>query len=154
MGELQKKTHFEIQDIVKILPHRYPFILIDRIDKIIPGKSLTAIKNVTVNEPFFQGHFPSQPVMPGVLTLESMSQAGAFLVLSYVEDPLKKNMFFSGADNVRFRKPIVPGNQLYIHMNLVKQKLNICKFDGKCYVDNNLVAEAKLTANIVDRAGN
>ena len=115
---------------------------------------MTAIKNVTVNEPFFQGHFPSQPVMPGVLTLESMSQAGAFLVLSYVEDPLKKNMFFSGADNVRFRKLIVPGNQLYIHMNLVKQKLNICKFDGKCYVDNNLVAEAKLTANIVDRAGN
>ena len=92
--------------------------------------------------------------MPGVLTLESMSQAGAFLVLSYVEDPLKKNMFFSGADNVRFRKPIVPGNQLYIQMDLVKQKLNICKFDGKCYVDNNLVAEAKLTANIVDRAGN
>ena len=154
MGELQKKTNFEIQDIVKILPHRYPFILIDRIDKIIPGKSLTAIKNVTVNEPFFQGHFPSQPIMPGVLTLESMSQAGAFLVLSYVEDPLKKNMFFSGADNVRFRKPIVPGNQLYIHMDLVKQKLNICKFDGKCYVDNNLVAEATLTANIVDRAGN
>ena len=107
MGELQKKTHFEIQDIVKILPHRYPFILIDRIDEIIPGKSLTAIKNVTVNEPFFQGHFPSQPIMPGVLTLESMSQAGAFLVLSYVEDPLKKNMFFSGADNVRFRKSAI-----------------------------------------------
>ena len=154
MGELQKKTNFEIQDIIKILPHRYPFILIDRIDEIIPGKSLTAIINVTVNEPYFQGHFPSQPIMPGVLTLESMSQAGAFLVLSYVEDPLKKNMFFSGADNVRFRKPIVPGNQLYIHMDLVKQKLNICKLDGKCYVDNNLVAEAKLTANIVDRAGN
>jgi 3-hydroxyacyl-[acyl-carrier-protein] dehydratase len=94
MGELKKKTHFEIQDIVKILPHRYPFVLIDRIDEIIPGKSLIAIKNVTVNEPFFQGHFPSQPVMPGVLTLESMSQAGAFLVLSYVKDPLKKKYVF------------------------------------------------------------
>ena len=154
MEELKEKTSFEIHDIVKILPHRYPFILIDRIDEIIPGKSLIAIKNVTINEPFFQGHFPYQPVMPGVLTLESMSQAGAFLVLNYVEDPLKINMFFSGADKVRFRKPIVPGNQLRIQMNLVKQKLNICIFDGKCYVDNNLVVEAKLIANIVDRAGN
>ena len=140
--------------IKNLLPHREPMLLIDELINIVPNKSAVGIINVNKNCFFFQGHFPSQPVMPGVLTLESMSQAGAFLVLSYVEDPLKKNMFFSGADNVRFRKPIVPGNQLYIHMNLVKQKLNICKFDGKCYVDNNLVAEAKLTANIVDRAGN
>ena len=89
MGELQKKTHFEIQDIVKILPHRYPFILIDRIDEIIPGKSLTAIKNVTVNDPFFQGHFPGQAVMPGVLILEAMAQAGGFLVLTSIETPEK-----------------------------------------------------------------
>ena len=152
MESLKEKTRFEIQDIIRILPHRYPFILIDQIIEMKPGESLVAIKNVTINEPFFPGHFPSQPVMPGVLSLESMSQAGAFLVLNYVDDPMKKNMFFTGADAVRFRKPIVPGNQMRIHMKLVKQKLNLCRFEGKCYVEDELVVEAKLTANIVNRA--
>ena len=153
MESIKEKTRFEIQDIIRILPHRYPFILIDQIIEMKPGESLVAIKNVTINEPFFPGHFPSQPVMPGVLSLEIMSQAGAFLVLNYVDDPMKKNMFFTGADAVRFRKPIVPGNQMRIHMKLVKQKLNLCRFEGKCYVEDELVVEAKLTANIVNRAG-
>ena len=153
MENIKEKTNFEIQDIIRILPHRYPFILIDQIIEMKPGESLVAIKNVTINEPFFPGHFPSQPVMPGVLSLEIMSQAGAFLVLNYVDDPMKKNMFFMGADAVRFRKPIVPGNQIRIHMKLVKQKLSLCRFEGKCYVDDELVVEAKLTANIVNRAG-
>ena len=153
MESIKEKTRFEIQDIIRILPHRYPFILIDQIVEMKPGESLVAIKNVTINEPFFPGHFPSQPVMPGVLSLEIMSQAGAFLVLNYVDDPMKKNMFFTGADAVRFRKPIVPGNQMRIHMKLVKQKLNLCRFEGKCYVEDELVVEAKLTANIVNRAG-
>jgi len=153
MENIKEKTRFEIQDIIRILPHRYPFILIDQIIEMKPGESLVAIKNVTINEPFFPGHFPSQPVMPGVLSLEIMSQAGAFLVLNYVDDPMKKNMFFTGADAVRFRKPIVPGNQMRIHMKLVKQKLNLCRFEGKCYVEDELVVEAKLTANIVNRAG-
>ena len=153
MESIKEKTRFEIQDIIRILPHRYPFILIDQIVEMKPGESLVAIKNVTINEPFFPGHFPSQPVMPGVLSLEIMSQAGAFLVLNYVDDPMKKNMFFTGADAVRFRKPIVPGDQIRIHMKLVKQKLSLCRFEGKCYVEDKLVVEAKLTANIVNRAG-
>ena len=153
MESIKEKTRFEIQDIIRILPHRYPFILIDKIVEMKPGESLVAIKNVTINEPFFPGHFPSQPVMPGVLSLEIMSQAGAFLVLNYVDDPMKKNMFFTGADAVRFRKPIVPGNQMRIHMKLVKQKLSLCSFEGKCYVEDELVVEAKLTANIVNRSG-
>ena len=153
MESIKEKTRFEIQDIIRILPHRYPFILIDQIIEMKPGESLVAIKNVTINDPYFPGHFPSQPVMPGVLSLEIMSQAGAFLVLNYVDDPMKKNMFFTGADAVRFRKPIVPGNQIRIHMKLVKQKLSLCRFEGKCYVKDELVVEAKLTANIVNRAG-
>ena len=95
MTDLSQQTVFKINDIIKVLPHRYPFILIDKLEMIEPGKSLVAIKNVTINEPYFQGHFPNQPVMPGVLSLESMAQAGAFLMLSQVEDPLSKNMLFS-----------------------------------------------------------
>ena len=125
MNNLSQQKQFSINDIIKILPHRYPFILIDKLEVIEPGKSLIAIKNVTINEPFFQGHFPGQPIMPGVLSLESMAQAGAFLMLSQVEDPLSKNMFFSSVEKAKFRKPIVPGDQLQIKMELIKRKLNI-----------------------------
>jgi beta-hydroxyacyl-ACP dehydratase FabZ len=126
--------------------------LIDRIDIVEEGKSLIALKNMTINEPFFQGHFPGQPVMPGVLSLEIMAQAGSFLMLSQIEDPLSMNMFFSTVEAAKFRKPITPGDQLKIHMELVKRKLNLCKFHGKCFVDEVLVAEAKFAANLVDRA--
>jgi len=153
MNNLSQQKQFSINDIIKILPHRYPFILIDKLEVIEPGKSLIAIKNVTINEPFFQGHFPGQPIMPGVLSLESMAQAGAFLMLSQVEDPLSKNMFFSSVEKAKFRKPIVPGDQLQIKMELIKRKLNICKFVGQCIVDSQVVAEAFLTATIVDRIG-
>lgn len=153
MTDLTQKTQFTIHDILKVLPHRYPFVLIDKLEVIEPGKSLIAIKNVTINEPFFTGHFPNQPVMPGVLSLESMAQAGAFLMLSQVENPLSKNMFFSTIDNAKFRKPIVPGDQLKIQMDLVKRKLSICKFHGKCFVEGKVVVEAMLSANIVDRVG-
>ena len=153
MNNLSQQQYFSINDIIKILPHRYPFILIDKLEVIEPGKSLIAIKNVTINEPFFQGHFPGQPIMPGVLSLESMAQAGAFLMLSQVEDPLSKNMFFSSVEKAKFRKPIVPGDQLQIKMELIKRKLNICKFAGQCIVDSQVVAEAFLTATIVDRIG-
>ena len=111
------KSQFEIQDIIKILPHRYPMILIDRIKEISAGVSLTAIKNVTINEPYFVGHFPDQPVMPAVLILESMAQAGAFLVLNTVPDPLQKNMFFSSISDSKFRIPITPGDQVEIKWN-------------------------------------
>ena len=143
---------YVINDIIKILPHRYPFILIDRIEIIEQGESLIALKNLTINEPFFQGHFPGQPIMPGVLSLEIMAQAGSFLMLSQVADPLSTNMFFSTVEKAKFRKPVIPGDQLVVHMNLIKKKLNLCKFHGICKVDNKVVAEALFSANLVDRA--
>ena len=152
MDSLLNQKSFRINDIIKILPHRYPFILIDRIDIVEKGKSLIALKNMTINEPFFQGHFPGQPVMPGVLSLEIMAQAGSFLMLSQIEDPLSMNMFFSTVESAKFRKPITPGDKLKVHMELVKRKLNLCKFHGKCFVDEVLVAESKFAANLVDRA--
>ncbi len=151
MNDYKNQTKFDINDIIKVLPHRYPFILIDRIEIIEPGKSLIALKNLTINEPFFHGHFPGQPVMPGVLSLEIMAQAGSFLMLSQVEDPLSTNMFFSVLEKAKFRKPIIPGDQLMVHMTLAKKKLNLCKFHGICKVDNEIVAEAKFAANLVNR---
>ena len=152
MNQFKSQTKFDINDIIKVLPHRYPFILIDRIEITEPGERLIALKNMTINEPFFQGHFPGQPVMPGVLSLEIMAQAGSFLMLSQVEDPLSTNMFFSAVEKTKFRKPIVPGDQLMVHMTLVKKKLNLCKFHGVCKVDDEIVAEAFFSANLVDRA--
>ena len=148
---MNTKSQFEIQDIMKILPHRYPMILIDRITEITEGVGLTAIKNVTINEPYFAGHFPAQPVMPAVLILESMAQAGAFLVLNTVPDPLKKNMLFSSISDSKFRIPNVPGDQVEIKMQLVKIRLGAVKLRGDAYVDGKLVAEANLMANIVNR---
>ena len=138
---------------MKILPHRYPMILIDRITEVIEGVSLTAIKNVTINEPYFAGHFPGQPVMPAVLILESMAQAGAFLVLNTVPDPLQKNMLFSAISDSKFRIPIIPGDQVEIKMQLIKIRLGGVKLHGEAYVCGKLVAEANLMANIVDREG-
>jgi beta-hydroxyacyl-ACP dehydratase FabZ len=152
MNQFKSQTKFDINDIIKVLPHRYPFILIDRIEITEPGERLIALKNMTINEPFFQGHFPGQPVMPGVLSLEIMAQAGSFLMLSQVEDPLSTNMFFSAVEKTKFRKPIVPGDQLMVHMTLAKKKLNLCKFHGICRVDDKIVAEAFFSANLVDRA--
>ena len=152
MNKFKSQTKFDINDIIKILPHRYPFILIDRIEITEPGERLIALKNMTINEPFFQGHFPGQPVMPGVLSLEIMAQAGSFLMLSQVEDPLSTNMFFSAVEKTKFRKPIVPGDQLMVHMTLAKKKLNLCKFHGVCKVDDEIVAEAFFSANLVNRA--
>ena len=152
MNQFKNQTNFNINDIIKILPHRYPFILIDKIEITKQGESLIALKNMTINEPFFQGHFPGQPVMPGVLSLEIMAQAGSFLMLSQVVDPLSANMFFSSVEKTKFRKPIVPGDQLMIYMTLVKKKLNLCKFHGVCKVDGKIVAEAFFSANLVDRA--
>ena len=152
MNELINKTKFDINDIIEILPHRYPFIFIDRIEIVKPGKSLLALKNLTINEPFFQGHFPGQPVMPGVISLEIMAQAGSFLMLNQVEDPLSKNMLFTSVEKARFKKPIVPGDQLRIEVDLLKKKLNLCKFHGRCIVEQVLVAESVFSANLVERA--
>ena len=151
MSEDLKKDKYNIQDIIKILPHRYPFILIDRIDEVKPGEFVNAIKNVTINEPYFQGHFPGQPVMPGVLSLESIAQTTAFLMLYELDDPLKKNMFISGVDGVRFRRLIVPGDQLEINIQLKSKKLTLYKFEGTIKIDNQLAVQAIITSNLVDR---
>ena len=151
MSEELKKNKYNIQDIIKILPHRYPFILIDRIDEVKPGEYVNAIKNVTINEPFFQGHFPGQPVMPGVLSLESIAQTTAFLMLHELDEPLKKNMFISGVDDVRFRRLITPGDTLNINIRLKSKKLTLYKFEGIIKIDNQLAVKAIITSNLVDR---
>ncbi len=145
------KSDFNVEEILEILPQRYPFVMIDRITNFISGERCTAIKNVSVNEPYFQGHFPGKPIMPGVLILESMAQAGAFLVLYNLENPLSKGMFFSAVEKSKFRKPIIPGDQIVLEMKLLKFRLGTVKISGKAYVDDQLVAEAILLATLVNR---
>ena len=138
------------ENILGLLPHRYPFALVDKVLEHIPGERAVAVKNITINEPQFQGHFPERPLMPGVLIVESMAQVGGIIVTQMPELP--KGLFvFAGINNVKFRKPVVPGDQLLVHMNLVKKKLNLCKFHGICKVDKKIVAEALFSANLVDR---
>ena len=147
----KNKKEYSIEEILAILPQRFPFVMIDRIIDFIPGEKCTAIKNVSVNEPYFQGHFPGRPIMPGVLILESMAQAGAFLVLHDLENPLKKGMLFSAVEKSKFRAPIVPGDQIVLEMKLLKFRLGTAKIRGEAYVNDKLVAEATLLASIVDR---
>ena len=152
-ARVSPKAMFDINSIIRLLPHRYPFVLVDRIVDIIPGEKLTAYKNVSINEPFFQGHFPNQPVMAGVLVLEAMCQAGCFLVLNSVDNPMEKNMFFSSLSDSRFRHPIIPGDQLRLEMVLEKFRLGTALLVGKAFVEDKLVAEGKLKATVVDRQG-
>ena len=138
---------YDIVEILKLLPHRYPFVLVDRILEVVPGESITAIKNVTINEPFFQGHFPGEPVMPGVLVMEGMAQAGAILAYLTDRDKIGKNLvYFAGMDGVRFRKIIIPGDQIRFELNIMKRKSKLFKIAGKAYVDEILAAEAELMA--------
>lgn len=141
----------DINAILKLMPHRYPFLLIDRILDIVPEKSVTALKNVTINEPFFQGHFPGHPIMPGVLIIEAMAQAGGFLLLNTVEDPQSKVVYFMGIDGVRFRKPVMPGDQLRFELKMISFRRSACKMTGETYVGDTLVCEASMLAAVVDR---
>jgi len=137
----------DIKEIVRLLPHRYPFLLVDRILEVEKGKNIIGLKNVTINEPFFQGHFPGQPVMPGVLILEGMAQVGGILAYHSIPEMVgEKLIYFAGIDKVRFRQPVVPGDQLLIEMIVLKQKGKIWKMAGKAKVNGNLVAEAELLA--------
>lgn len=143
---------YDIEKIMDILPHRYPFLLIDRIIEIIPGEKIVALKNVTINEPFFQGHFPGVPIMPGVLIVEAMGQAGGILAFSSAPQENKNAiLYFMGMDKVRFRKPVVPGDQLLIEAKILKQRSKAVKMSGIATVEEKLVAEAELMASIGEK---
>ena len=145
------ETVFDIQEIAALLPHRYPFLLIDRVVNLTPNEEIVALKNVTMNEPFFQGHFPSAPIMPGVLIVEAMAQAGGVLVLdSLPKDKHGRPVYFMGLDKVRFRKPVVPGDQIVFEVKLLKLRSKAAKLAARATVDDNLVAEAELMASFGD----
>jgi UDP-3-O-[3-hydroxymyristoyl] N-acetylglucosamine deacetylase/3-hydroxyacyl-[acyl-carrier-protein] dehydratase len=151
----QKKTRgdflLDINAILRIMPHRYPFLLVDRVIDLQPKKKVVAIKNVTMNEPFFSGHFPGHPIMPGVLIVEAMAQAGGILLLNTVADPENKLVYFMGIDGVRFRKPVLPGDQIRFELDMIQFRRGTCKMQGKAYVEGDLVTEATLMATIVER---
>lgn len=142
---------FDHNAIQRILPHRYPFLLVDRITELEFDKRVVGIKNVTVNEPFFQGHFPGQPIMPGVLIVEAMAQTGGILLLNSTKNPQEKLVYFMGINNAKFRKPVVPGDQLVFEAELLRKRSRFVTIKTAAYVDGNLVSEAELTAAIVDR---
>jgi UDP-3-O-[3-hydroxymyristoyl] N-acetylglucosamine deacetylase/3-hydroxyacyl-[acyl-carrier-protein] dehydratase len=147
-------TVFDVNAIQKILPHRYPFLLVDKIIDFRLDEKVVGVKNVTLNEPFFQGHFPGQPVMPGVLIVEALAQAGGVLMLNGLENPGNKLVYFMSINNVKFRKPVVPGDQLVLDVQMVSRRSKIILVRGQAYVDGNLVAEGDFTAAIVDRDNN
>lgn len=138
---------FDARTILDFLPHRYPFLLVDRVVEMEKGERIVAVKNVTFNEPFFQGHFPGLPVMPGVLIIESLAQAGALLVLE-AQSPEERGrpIFFMGMDRVRFRRPVQPGDQLRLEVNMLKRRGKVVKMEGVAYVDEDKAAEAQVLA--------
>lgn len=140
----------DIDAIRKILPHRYPFLLVDGIEEMESKRRIVGIKNVTINEPFFPGHFPSKPVMPGVLIIESLAQTGGVLLLSEVPDRDKKLIYLVAVDNVRFRRPVVPGDQLKLELIVVNIRGTFCRMDGKARVNGDVVAEASMMCKMVD----
>lgn len=142
----------DIRQILGLLPHRYPFLLVDRVEEYIPGESIKAYKNVTMNEPFFQGHFPGVPVMPGVLILEALAQAGGILVIKSTDIAVENMLFlFTGIESVRFRKPVYPGDKLELCSRLIKHKLKLWKMEGRAYVNGKLAAEAIMTAAVTNK---
>lgn len=141
-----------IHRILELLPHRYPFLLVDRVEEYVPGSHIRAYKNVTLNEPFFQGHFPGLPIMPGVLILEALAQAGGVYVMLRPGFDISGHIFvFSGMDRVRFRRPVVPGDRLTLHISDFKHKLSLWKMTGRAEVDGETAAEGTFTANLVPK---
>ena len=143
---------FDIQEIMGFLPHRYPLLLIDRIIEFDPGKRVVALKNVTMNEQFFQGHFPDYPIMPGVLVVEAMAQAGAIIMMQAIPDRKSKLAVFSGIERAKFRRSVVPGDQLRIEVDVLSMRPRAGRMEGKAYVDGKLACEAILTCMMVPRA--
>lgn len=142
---------FDINAIQKLLPHRYPFLLIDRILELVPGERVTGIKNVTINEPFFQGHFPGHPIMPGVLIIEAMGQVGGVLLLNESSEPEKSVVYFTGLENVKFRRPVVPGDTIYFRVEMIYLRRGICRMKGAAYVDDELAAQAEMQAIVKEK---
>jgi 3-hydroxyacyl-[acyl-carrier-protein] dehydratase len=141
----------DIREIMERIPHRYPMLLVDRVIERVPGQRIVAIKNVTFNEEFFQGHFPGAPVMPGVLIIEALAQAGAVLLLSDMPDRASKLVYFTGIDEARFRRPVVPGDQLRLTTEVLKLRARTCKMRATAEVDGELVAEAVIMCAVVER---
>jgi beta-hydroxyacyl-ACP dehydratase FabZ len=141
-----------VTEIQEILPHRYPFLLVDRILEIELGKRVVGVKNVTINEPFFAGHFPGHPIMPGVLILEAMAQVGGFLLMRSLDlQGAKAMLYFTGIDRARFRRPVVPGDQIRFEVSLVQLRRRMCRMKGVALVDGKIAAEAAMSAVVVDR---
>src|SRR6201993_3278919 len=149
----EAKVALDIHEILKILPHRYPLLLIDRVLELKRKERIVAIKNVTINEPFFNGHFPGLPIMPGVLIVEAIAQAGGALLLTEVEDRDNKIMVFTGIERARFRRPIIPGDQLRIEVEVKSWRMNAVRMEGRAFVGEKRVAEATVTCQLVPRAG-
>ena len=147
----KEKRMYTIEEIMKVLPHRYPFLLVDRILEIEENKRIVGLKNVTINEPFFQGHFPGHPIMPGVLIIEAMAQVGGMLLMGSVEDPDSKVVYFMSLDNVKFRRPVKPGDQIRFELEIVQLRGSVCKMRGVGKVDGEVVAEADMAAMVRDR---
>ncbi len=150
-AEFEKRVVYNIGDILRILPHRYPFLLVDRIVELEPERRIVGLKNVTVNEEFFQGHFPEAPVMPGVLIIESMAQVAGVLIYRDLPDKEKKLIYFTGIENAKFRRPVIPGDQILVEMELLSRRNNFGKMAGRATVEGKLVAEATVLFAIVDR---
>ncbi len=146
----EQKTVYGITEIMKFLPHRYPFLLVDRIVELEPRKRIVGLKNVTINEQFFQGHFPGAPVMPGVLIIEAMAQVAGVMIYRDLPDREKKLIYFTGIENARFRRPVVPGDQLRIEMELLSRRNNFGKSQGRATVDGKLVADAAVLFAIIE----
>lgn len=142
---------YTIEDILQVLPHRYPFLLVDRILELEEGKRIVGLKNVTINEPFFQGHFPGHPIMPGVLIIESMAQVGGMLMMRSMENPTSKVVYFMSLDKIKFRRPVKPGDQLRLELEVMQLRGGICRMRGVATVDGQVVSEAEMAAIIRDR---
>lgn len=153
MTETQTKQ-LEYDDIAKLIPHRYPFLLVDRVQDIVKFESATGIKNVTINEPFFPGHFPQKPVMPGVLIVEAMAQTAGIVVVYSLKDgdaeEKERLVYFMSIENAKFRRPVTPGDRMEIKVKCLQSRKNVWKFRGEAYVEGKLVAEAQYTAMIAD----
>ena len=141
----------DIGRILDVIPHRYPFLLVDRIIEVEGNHRIVGIKNVTINEPFFQGHFPGHPIMPGVLIIEAMAQVGGMLLMGSLDDPDSKVVYFMSLDNVKFRRPVKPGDQIRFEIEIVQIRGTVCKMSGKGRVDGEVVVEADMAAMVRDR---